>query len=87
MKTFQVELPIPKSYAVDWKDVSKLTEDGTIADDSEDTRRETAPDEPFSDQTGGETTDTTDLPEERAEASGLNDNVMAALQMKVNYFR
>lgn len=56
-KTFQVKLPIPASYAVDSEDVSELTEDGTVADDSEDS--ETTPDEPVSDQPEGEPMDHT----------------------------
>eukprot|EP00064_Thunnus_orientalis_P009040 superscaffoldBa00001120_g9063 len=41
VKTFQVKLPVLASYAVDSEDMSELTEDETIADDSEETMPKT----------------------------------------------
>lgn len=82
-KTFQVPLPIPASYAVDSENRPELSEDGTVADDSEDS--DTTRDEPVSDQPEEEHTDhDKDLPEILAEASDLYDSVMSGTTTTTN---
>lgn len=76
-KTFQVELPVPTSHVVESEEVSQLTQDGTVANDSKETQGEAAPNELHS---FWSTRDhARHLSEELADASDLYDSVMVAI--------